>query len=79
MVENGLTGFLIPPTNEMALAGRLRWVLEHPNEACRMGSSARIFAQRFFSTEAYVSGYQKIIEAAHALQTGQDTRAPAPF
>jgi len=79
MVEDGVTGFLIPPTNEMALAEQLRWMLEHPNEACRMGYSARIFAQHFFSTEAYVRGYQKIIEAAHALQTGQDAHAPSTF
>jgi glycosyltransferase involved in cell wall biosynthesis len=79
MVENGLTGFLIPPTNEMALAERLRWILEHPNEACRMGYNARTFAQRFCSTEAYIQGYKKIFEAAHALQAGQDTHAPSTF
>jgi glycosyltransferase involved in cell wall biosynthesis len=75
LIEEGLTGFLVPPADDMALADRLRWVLQHPHEVCQMRDSARLFAQRFFSTEVYVRGYRTIIEAADALLAGQDRHA----
>jgi glycosyltransferase involved in cell wall biosynthesis len=64
MVEDSITGFLVPPGDETSLAERLRWILEHPDEALEMGRRARAFAERFFSTEAYVAGYQRVFELA---------------
>jgi glycosyltransferase involved in cell wall biosynthesis len=64
MVKEGVTGFLVPPGDEITLAYRLRWVLEHPEEAREMGRRARAFAKGFFSTEAYVHGYRQIFEAS---------------
>jgi glycosyltransferase involved in cell wall biosynthesis len=58
MVKDGVTGFLVPPGDEPALAGRLRWVFEHTEEARKMGIRARTFAKQFFSTESYVRGYE---------------------
>ena len=71
MVENGATGFLVSPGNATALAERLRWVLEHPKEAHEMGRHARTVVQHFFSTTAYVQGYQQIFVAAQAVLKGQ--------
>jgi glycosyltransferase involved in cell wall biosynthesis len=67
VVENGVTGFLVPPGDETALAVRLRWILEHPDEAQEMGRRARAFAESFFSTAAYTAGYQRIFKLAQAL------------
>jgi glycosyltransferase involved in cell wall biosynthesis len=75
LIEDGFTGFLVPPADDMALANRLRWVLQHPHEARQLGYSARAFAQRFFSTEVYERGYRTIIETADALLARQDTHA----
>jgi glycosyltransferase involved in cell wall biosynthesis len=63
MVKDGVTGWLVPPGAETTLADRLRWVLEHPEEAREMGRRGRAFAKTFFSTQAYVDGYRKIFEA----------------
>jgi glycosyltransferase involved in cell wall biosynthesis len=60
MVQEGLTGFLVPPGDEEALAERLRWVLKHPQEAKAMGHRAREFARSFFSLEAYLAGYRRL-------------------
>jgi len=68
MVKDGVTGFLVPPKDESTLADRLRWVLEHPEEAREMGSRGREFAKTFLSTEAYFEGYKQIFEAS---QTGR--------
>ncbi|MGH8546816.1 MAG: glycosyltransferase family 4 protein [Gammaproteobacteria bacterium] len=67
MVKDGESGFLVPPGDETVLAEKIRWILNHPEEAKAMGCKGRAFAEQFFSTEAYVSGYRRIFEAARAL------------
>lgn len=67
MIENGKTGFLVPPGDQAALAERLHWVLDHPSEAREMGERARDFAQRFFSSAGYVEGYRRLFESAEAI------------
>jgi glycosyltransferase involved in cell wall biosynthesis len=41
VVEDGVTGFLVPPNDPDALGSRLRWLREHTDEATRMGIAAR--------------------------------------
>jgi glycosyltransferase involved in cell wall biosynthesis len=67
MVQEGLTGFLVPPGDEEALAERLSWVLKHPQEAEAMGHRAREFARSFFSPEAYLAGYRHLFEMAEEV------------
>jgi glycosyltransferase involved in cell wall biosynthesis/O-antigen/teichoic acid export membrane protein len=67
MVQEGWTGFLVPPGDEETLAERLRWVLERPSEAEAMGRRAREFARAFFSPEAYLTGYRRLLEMAQEV------------
>jgi glycosyltransferase involved in cell wall biosynthesis len=67
MVLDGVNGFLVPPGDEVALAERLRWVLEHHDEAEGMGQRARTFAKQFFSTEVYVNSYRQLFERAQTI------------
>jgi len=67
IVQEGLTGFLVPPGDEEALAERLRWVLKHPQEAKAMGHRAREFARSFFSPEVYLAGYRRLFEMAEEV------------
>jgi glycosyltransferase involved in cell wall biosynthesis len=78
MVEDSITGFLVPPGDETALAERLRWILEHPREAQEMGRRARAFAKRFFSAQAYVHGYKQVFEAACLLLNEQEDHNAPP-
>jgi glycosyltransferase involved in cell wall biosynthesis len=64
IIQNEITGFLVPPGDEEALAERLRWVLKHPQEAKAMGHRAREFARSFFSPEVYLAGYRRLFEMA---------------
>jgi glycosyltransferase involved in cell wall biosynthesis len=41
VVEDGVTGFVVPAGDPSALGGRLRWLREHPREAGAMGRAAR--------------------------------------
>jgi glycosyltransferase involved in cell wall biosynthesis len=79
MVENGVTGFLVPPGDEAALAVQLCWMLEHPDKTREMGSYAHAFAERFFSTEAYIRHYGEIFETAETLLIRKGRHAPSPL
>jgi glycosyltransferase involved in cell wall biosynthesis len=64
MIEDGVTGFLVPPGDSETLAAKIRWLLAHPAEAKVMGVSARAAAEGLFSTAAYLRGYQKLFSTA---------------
>lgn len=76
LVVDGVTGYLIPPGDEVALAARLRWLLEHPEVAREMGRRARAFAEHCFSNDVYIQGYRQIFEVAHTVLTAKDEHAP---
>jgi glycosyltransferase involved in cell wall biosynthesis len=41
VVEDGVTGFVVPPNDPASLRRRLLWLRDHPAEARRMGAAAR--------------------------------------
>jgi glycosyltransferase involved in cell wall biosynthesis len=41
VVEDGVTGFIVPPNDPAALGARVGWLRAHPEEAARMGAAAR--------------------------------------
>jgi glycosyltransferase involved in cell wall biosynthesis len=52
MVEDGVTGLLLPEGDEAALLGGLRRLVESPAERWAMGAAARSRYQRMFTEEA---------------------------
>ncbi len=70
MIKDGENGFLVPPGDAKALAEKLKWILDHPLEAQKMGRKAREFAKEFFSPEKYVQNYAQLFEeASQGLET----------
>jgi alpha-maltose-1-phosphate synthase len=41
VVEDGVTGFVVPPNDPTALAAKIAWLQQHPDEAAEMGRAAR--------------------------------------
>jgi glycosyltransferase involved in cell wall biosynthesis len=41
VVEDGVTGFVVPPNDPEALRRKLLWLREHPEQARAMGEAAR--------------------------------------
>lgn len=79
VVKDGVSGLLFPPGDEAALYDRLCWILEHPCEAREMGDRAARLARERFSTEGYLTAYQELFDAAHALLTRRGRqRASSP-
>jgi glycosyltransferase involved in cell wall biosynthesis len=64
MIEDGVTGFLVPPGDVEALANRIRWILSHPDEAEEMGRRGRAFVSKWFSPDLYVRRYASLFEMA---------------
>ncbi|MEW6171997.1 MAG: glycosyltransferase [Bacillota bacterium] len=67
MVQDGVTGFLVPPGDPDALADRLYRLLSHPEEAEEMGKRAKVFAEKFFSPGAYQQAYRQLFEKAELI------------
>lgn len=64
IVVDGETGFLVDPGDAEALAERLVWIAENPDEARRMGEAGRERAESLFSREAFLGAYQDVLEEA---------------
>ncbi len=41
VVEDGRTGIVVPPNDPAALGKAIRWLHQHPADACRMGAAGR--------------------------------------
>src|SRR5262249_34646256 len=64
ILQEGVHGFLTQPGDEPMLADRLRWTLEHGEEAREMGRRARQTGEQLFSTGGYVRDYERMFEDA---------------
>jgi glycosyltransferase involved in cell wall biosynthesis len=64
MIEDGVTGFLVPPGDELSLADKICWLLAHPSEAHAMGKRARLAAEQLFSTDTYIGGFREVFAIA---------------
>ncbi|MCB9454205.1 MAG: glycosyltransferase [Anaerolineaceae bacterium] len=63
VVQDGVTGYLVPPEDVPALVQALQALFDNPT-IDEMGTQAAAFARQFFSSEAYVEGHRRLIEAA---------------
>jgi glycosyltransferase involved in cell wall biosynthesis len=54
VVEHGVTGFVVPPNDPVALGERLRWLHEHPAAARAMGAAGRRRVLEHFTWPAVV-------------------------
>jgi len=66
LVEHGTTGLLSPPREPDALAEHVLWLLDHPDEARRMGERGRDRVVPAFSVETMVAGIEDLYEACLA-------------
>ncbi len=70
MIREGKTGFLVPPGDEIALAEKIRWMLEHPQETEAIGQEAHRVSQTLFSSEIWLNGYRQVFETAQSRLIG---------
>lgn len=73
-IQNGVTGFLVPPRNPDALAGRLHALLSRPDRRERMGRAARTRVERGFTwpivAQRTATLYESLIDRPHSDGAG---------
>jgi glycosyltransferase involved in cell wall biosynthesis len=62
LVEHGVSGLLVPPSDHMRMADAITWMIDHPEERLRMGEAARVRMERSFSTERMVARTEELYE-----------------
>ena len=74
VVEPGSTGLLAPPQDPDALARGVIWLLDHPEDASRMGEAGRARVRALFEPVLMC----RLIEQTYARLLGLPQTAPAP-
>lgn len=62
-VEDGVNGFVVPPSDNLALAEALERLLADPTLRLQMGKAGRERVQSCFSTDTYVSGVMSVYKS----------------
>jgi len=76
IVEDGASGYLVPPGDSAALAERLLALLDEPELAAAMGRAGRARFLRDFTLEAFARRFTTRVEGIGRLpQTGEELRA----
>ena len=76
VVVNGETGFLLEPEDPRALADRMKWVIEHPEESRELGRRARARYGSHFGVERFVSETADVYHWLLASASPPITKAP---
>jgi glycosyltransferase involved in cell wall biosynthesis len=60
LIEDGRTGWLVPPGEDDALASRVMQLMAEPTAAARFGAAARAEAVARFSFDRMVAGFDQL-------------------
>ena len=64
LVEDNITGYLVPPKNQDRLANKILYLLAHEDEAHRMGQAGREKMLRDYHWTAMVDSYDRLFRGA---------------
>lgn len=67
IVEDGVTGFIVPPHNPVELGQRLRWLRDHPRKAAEIGKLARRRVLKNFTWPSVVRRCLKFYAAKESV------------
>ena len=71
LIQDSVSGFLVSPGDETALAEKIRWILKYPQKSQEMGQQAHRASQSIFSTEIWLSGYRQVVKTAQSFLVGE--------
>jgi type III pantothenate kinase len=77
-VADGVTGILVPPRDPAAVAGAVRWLLTHPDEAAQMRVAARRRAVDRFDWATVARQTEAVYEHLVTARTPSATTSPSP-
>jgi glycosyltransferase involved in cell wall biosynthesis len=68
MIEDGVTGILVPPANDRALASALTRLLTNPELAAKLGVAARLRVAERFTPEQQIEALIRIVGRCFPIQ-----------
>ncbi len=71
LIRHGETGWLVPPKDPEALAARILYVLDHPEEATRVAQAAQAFALAHFRADELIRRMRELYLTLLASQEGE--------
>ena len=74
VIENGRTGYISCDPDE--LTARMRFLLDHPAEARRLGDNAREAAQARFNLDRFIRDWNEAFAQAIALHDAGQSHRP---
>ena len=69
-VEQGRSGWLIPPSDPLALASAIVYLLTHPDEAAEMGRQAALRLRERFTVDRMTERYEGVLRHILAAKRG---------
>ncbi len=60
VIDDGISGFVIPPADPAAFAAKILYLLQNPSSACEMGRRAREKVNERFNLRTMVENYERI-------------------
>jgi glycosyltransferase involved in cell wall biosynthesis len=63
IVMDGITGYLVPPSNTQAMATAIIQLLQDPNKAITMGAAGQKLVREKFGTRAMVESYENLYKS----------------
>lgn len=66
LVDDGITGFLVPAGDARALREKIDWLIAHPAERAAMGERARASVRARHNADAYLAKLLQIYDAARS-------------
>ena len=70
VVENGVTGFIVPPNDPQALRDKLMWIRERPDQSRAMGRAGRLRVLQKFTWGTVVRRCLELYRSAGKTETG---------
>jgi glycosyltransferase involved in cell wall biosynthesis len=69
LVDDGQTGWLVPPDDPASMAGRLIDLLRHPGQARAMGQAGRAKMEQHYAFEATIAAYERLYTTLLRVRT----------
>lgn len=66
VVQDGVTGLLVPPCDPQALTDAVRYLLQHPEQGERFGAAGRQRVEQHFTVEQMACGTLQVYERIRA-------------
>jgi glycosyltransferase involved in cell wall biosynthesis len=71
VVDDGVTGILIPPDDAISMAQAIQRLVQHADDSRRMGEAGRLRVEQMFRLEQTVESTERLLEELVSVRRSQ--------